>query len=116
MIRGEGGAVLLEVIVALALITTAGLASIEVLGAAVQEIGALDAKEQHQAKAQRLLLSYSLMSRRQLDQRIGSQDAQEMFIRVARPQRELYRVAVGDLQYPNFEMLVTVLFRPVGQP
>ena len=109
--RDERGAALLEVLVALVLITTSGLATIGALDAALRDAIALEAIEAQQQHANALLQDYSLLSRGDLDQRIGEQHVGPLFVRVTRPQRALYRVAVGELTHPDRELLATVLLR-----
>lgn len=109
--RNERGAALFEVLVALVVITSSGVATIGALDAAMRNAIELEAIEAQQQHANALLQDYSLLSRGDLDQRIGEQHVGPLFVRVTRPQRALYRVAVGELTHPDRELLVTVLLR-----
>lgn len=110
--KNERGVALLEVLVALTLIGTTGLAAIGMLNAAVNDMRMISARETAQTAAQSLMVRYAVMSRRELNQRIGQEEIGTMFVRVTRPEAELYRVAVGQLASRTDEMLVTVIHRP----
>lgn len=109
--RGERGAALLEVLIALVLITTAGLGTVGLLDGALRAERDIDAVETLQRHANKLLQAYSLLSRGDLDQRIGQQEIGPLLVRVSRPQRVLYRVSVSEILHPDRELLVTVLLR-----
>jgi len=114
--RHEGGVALLEVLVALTIVSVAGLGVLEALHEGIAAEHAMAARERDMASAHQLLADYALLDRRDLEQRIGSQKRGRQLIRVQRPTATLFRVAVADTTAPNLELLVTILYRPMDPP
>jgi hypothetical protein len=103
---------LLETMVALTILATGALALLEI-GAAGARAETLAARlENELAAAERLLAAHTLLSRVDLDRRIGLRDAGDYVVGVQRPQSTLYRVAVSRAASPGVEVLVTVVYRP----
>lgn len=101
---------LLEVIAALAILTFAGLALLERTSAAVQEAARSAEREQRLSAEERVLVAQTVLSRRDLDRRLGTRTYGELMVTVQRPRRGLYRIGVAWVQGP--EDLVTVVYRP----
>lgn len=106
------GAALLEAIVALALLSIAGLALMGIAVEATRAIESIAESERRLRDAGRLLDAVSLWSRVELDQRLGERPQGEMRLRISRVDAELYSVqlfAAGETE----PLLVTTLLREV---
>lgn len=112
MRRTDRGVVLLEVLAAVVILTVAGLSLVEVTSAGMRATWAATARERLQEDEDRLLVAYSLLTRGDLDVRLGDREVGPYLVRVERPEPSLYRVAIGAVGSRGVEDLVTVLFRP----
>lgn len=108
------GIALLEALVAMTIVSLAGMATIGRLAAATSAVRFADQEEQRFEAAQQVLIESSLFSRSDLDKRIGSFRVEGFVRSITRPQRALYRVAVTEIDGAERALLVTVLFRPGG--
>ena len=110
--RAETGVVLLEVLVALVILATMGVALVGLVGAGMR--GEQDARDRERmlAAEERLLAASTLLKRGELDQRIGRRPVGEFLVDIERPELTLYRIAVLDARSPQVEELVTVVYRP----
>jgi hypothetical protein len=115
MRRSERGVVLLEVIVALAILATTGLAMMALVQEAMATQQRVRDRERELAAADRILVAYSMLSRTDLDIRLGRRDVGEFTVTVQRPEPELYRAAVAPVSAPDHALLVTVLYRAQPQ-
>jgi Tfp pilus assembly protein PilX len=111
-VRADRGVVLLEILAAVLILTVAGLSLVELTAAGARATAAARDRERAQMDEDRLLAAYSLLARRDLDLRLGSRDVGPYVVRVERPERMLYRIAVSQSRAPAVEDLVTVLVRP----
>jgi len=102
-LRAEQGMVLLEVLAAVAIIGLAGLALTELTTAGLRATADARVREREIADADRLLTAYTLLNRPELDQRLGDRTIGPYVVNIQRPERGLYRIAVGDL--------ITVVYR-----
>lgn len=110
----SAGFALLDVLLALALLGSAGLAVISLLDQAMRaEHAARDAEREYQA-ADRVLTALTLLHRSELDQRIGTRPLGEFIVDIQRPERGLYRIALAGVSAPERQLLVTVVARPEG--
>jgi hypothetical protein len=114
--RHDRGVVLLEVLVALVILATAGVAMIELVGAGLRAERDARARERVLATEERLLGALTLLRREELDQRIGRREIGEFVVDIQRPERTLYRIAVVQRESPRVEDLVTVVYRPEASP
>ena len=64
------------------------------------------------AGEERVLAALSLLRREDLDRRLGHHSLGEFVVDVQRPERTLYRIAIGAANAPRVEDLVTVVYRP----
>jgi type II secretory pathway component PulJ len=112
MRRTERGAALLESIVALAILATAGTGLVSALTAAIRSETDVARAEKTVQAADRVLTAMTLLTRNDLDQRLGRHEVGEFVVLVQRPQPSLYRIAVAEISAPELEMLVTVVYRP----
>lgn len=111
MRRGERGMVLLEVVVALAILSLAGLGLIELVAAHTNALGRAATRERVLWDEERLLTAHVLLQTSDLDLRLGTRDIGPYVVTVQRPEPHLYRVGVGRRQTPPVEDLVTVVYR-----
>jgi len=114
--RNDRGVVLLEVLVALVILATAGIALVETVGAGLRAERDAREREMILGEEERLLNAHTLLNRRELDQRIGRRQIGEFIVDVQRPERALYRIAVIQVQSSQVEDLVTVVYRAEAVP
>lgn len=112
MPRPEGGVALLEVLVALAVLATAGLALVGLMSAGARSEREARERERILATEERFLTALTLLKREELDRRIGWHPLGEFIVEIQRPERTLYRVAIAESRSPGLEDLVTVVYRP----
>jgi len=114
-VRHERGVALLEVLAAVAILGVAGLALVDVVAGGTRAVGVARERERELADEERLLTAWSLLKREELDQRLGERVVGPYVMRVQRPERGLYRLAVERSVAPAVEELVTVVYR-AGAP
>lgn len=112
MLRSERGIVLLEVIIALTLLTVSGLSMIAVVSSGVESQRGVRMREHELQAAHRVMGAYALLTRADLDLRLGRRRVGAFQVGVQRPEAALYRVGISPEQAPDLELLVTVLYRP----
>jgi type II secretory pathway component PulJ len=109
--RRDRGVALLEVLVALVILATAGIGLIELVGAGLRAERDARTRERLLATEERLLGALTLLRREELEQRIGRREIGEFIVDIQRPERTLYRIAVIQRESPQVEDLVTVVYR-----
>jgi hypothetical protein len=114
--RGERGIALLDVLVALAILSTAGLSMTALLRQAVRAQAALRASGATMDAADRVLVALSLLGRNDLDSRLGRHRVGEFLSDIQRPERGLYRIALAEVSAPERALLVTVVWRAEPRP
>ncbi len=109
--RAERGVVLLEVLVALAIASGAGLALLDLVSGGLR--AERDARERERVPAveERVLTAFTLLKRDELDRRLGRHPVGEFVSDVERPEPTLYRIALSQGQSLQVEDLVTVVYR-----
>ena len=112
MIRNERGVALLEVLIALAILSIGGLATVALVDSAVRAQSDMAKRENSVATASRVMAALSLLKANELTQRIGDHQLGEFTVHVSRPQQALYRIALSEATVPGQEVLVTVVYRP----
>jgi type II secretory pathway pseudopilin PulG len=112
MRHAEDGIALLEVLVALAILGGAGTALVGALAAGLRSEHQLRQRERAVATADRVLAATALLSRTDLDRRIGRHPVGELVVEVQRPEPALYRIGIRDARKAELETLVTVVYRP----
>jgi len=110
-LRSDRGVVLLEVLVAIVILATAGVAMVTTVTEALRAERDARARETTLATEERLLAALTLLKRTELDQRIGRRQIGEFVVDVQRPERTLYRIALLQTESPQVEDLVTVVYR-----
>ena len=106
---------MLEVLAAVVILGVAGLALVELVAGGTRAVAVARDRERELADEERLLTAWSLLKREELDQRIGERVVGPYVMRVQRPERGLYRLAVERKTAPGVEELVTVVYR-AGAP
>jgi len=111
MLRSNRGIALLEVLVALAILSGAGLALLDLVRGGLR--AERDARERERVLAveQRVLTALTLLKREELDRRLGRHPIGELIVEIQRPERTLYRIAVSQQESSQVEDLVTVVYR-----
>jgi type II secretory pathway component PulJ len=107
--RTERGVVLLEVLAALTIFAFAAASAIGLLSQLSATEQRMHANERVVADQDRLMAAYSLLTREDLDRRLGPRAVGAYVVEVQRPTATLYRVTVGDSTGVE---LVTLLYRP----
>jgi type II secretory pathway component PulJ len=105
------GVALLEVLVALAVLSATGLALAELVGAGVRSEEDSRRRERALATEERVLAAIGLLRREDLDRRLGRHRVGEVVVAVERPEATLYRIALADTITPEVEEIVTVVYR-----
>ncbi|HET9385242.1 MAG TPA: prepilin-type N-terminal cleavage/methylation domain-containing protein [Gemmatimonadales bacterium] len=114
--RDNRGVALLEVLVALVILATAGIGLIELVGAGLRGEHDAQAREATLATEERLLAALTLLRRHELDQRLGRRVIGEFIADIQRPEPTLYRIALLQQTSPHVEDLVTVVYRRTEIP
>jgi hypothetical protein len=114
--RNERGVVLLEVLVAIVILATAGIGLVELVGFGLHAERDASRRESTLATEECLLSALTLLNRKELDQRIGRRQIGEFIVDVQRPEHALYRIALLQDQSPQVEDLVTVVYRAENKP
>jgi type II secretory pathway pseudopilin PulG len=112
MRRPERGMVLLEALLALAILAIGGTALLAAMGAAVRSERGLRAREQALQAGDRVLTALALLSRNDLDRRLGRHPVDDFLVEIQRPEPTLYRIGLRESRAPETEALVTVVYRP----
>ena len=107
---GDAGAVWLEVIVALAILAVAGTAARLMAQESARAAARARDRDDEVRRASAVLDAVALWTRDDLDRRLGERPEGPWFLRVDRPTRRLYVVALRDSA--GTELLHTALFRP----
>lgn len=110
--KGRAGFALLESLLALAILGTAGLSLVALVRSGLESEHKAREVEEVTASASRVLTAMSLLTRADLDQRLGTHPVGEFAVEVQRPERTLYRIAISSQAAPAVEMLVTVVYKP----
>jgi type II secretory pathway pseudopilin PulG len=111
---GRTGSTLLESIVALAVLAGTGTSLVAALAASIRSEHQLHRRESTVRAAHRVLTAMSLLTREELEQRIGRQPIGEFVAAVERTEPTLFRISVAEARAPEIETLVTVVYRPAA--
>ena len=102
------GAVLLEVVAALTIFAFAAAAAIALLSQLAEGQQRAHQDERRVADQQRLMTAYALLSRDDLNRRLGRRAMGPYQVEVQRPEQTVYRVTIGDNSGVD---LATLLYR-----
>jgi len=106
------GVVLLEVLIAIAILSMIGVSSAGVVAASLEAETRLHTREVELAAAADLLTAMSLLSREELGQRIGMREVAGFAVWVDRPEPSLFRVGIAPAEKPAAELISTLVYRP----
>ncbi len=111
MFRSDRGIALLEVLVALAIVSGAWLALLDLVTGGLR--AERDARERERVLAveERVLTALTLLKRDELDRRLGRHPIGELVADIERPEGTLYRIVLSQEQSPQVGDLVTVVYR-----
>jgi hypothetical protein len=109
---GERGVALLEVLAALAIFAAAAVSAVGLLAQDAELERRAEAAERRVADEERLLTAMTLLTRDDMDRRLGRRSAGPYVVETQRPERLIYRVTVGLADAPDSPDLATLLYRP----
>ena len=109
--RNDRGIVLLEVLIALVILATAGASLVALVADAIHSVDGARARELQYHGAEGVMARLVLRDRKGLDIRLGQRIEGSFLTDVQRPQPGLYRLAVSDSLAPTVEMFVTIVHR-----
>lgn len=101
MRRDERGVALMEAMIALAILSLAGVSMVSFLTASLHDLAAMRQRERTLATAERVLTATTLLTRSDLNRRLGRRQLGEFYIDVQRPEQTLYRIAVTETSAPK---------------
>jgi type II secretory pathway pseudopilin PulG len=107
----ESGAALLETIVAVAILATAGTAAVAMASEAARAVERARDMDRRVREASAFVDAVALWPRADLDRRLGERRQGRWHLRLDRPSDELYTVVLVD-SISGAEILRTALFRP----
>ena len=110
--RNTRGAALIEAIVALMILSVAGLGVVGALQESIRSEAGLRDREETMQAASRVMSAMVLLTRTDLERRLGTHPIGEFAVAVERPQPTLFRIAIAEGRVPEVEALVTVVYRP----
>ncbi len=102
----------MEVLVAVVILASAGVSAMTFLAQFSAAQSGLIASEQEILDVEQTLIATSLLSARDLDQRLGRRTLGQHVVSVARPEPALYRIGVAHVDSPVTELLSMVVYRP----
>jgi type II secretory pathway component PulJ len=112
MRRARRGIALLEVLVAVAILASAALSVVALLAQMSDFERRAEATETRLGDEERLLTALTLLTRDDLDRRLGQRTAGPYVVEIQRPDRVLYRLAIGTSDAPSHPDLATLVYRP----
>ncbi len=110
--RSQAGIALLEVMIAMAILSMCGLSMVALVDSSLQARAQAQAREQEIVTASRVLAATTLLRAEELNQRLGVHNVGESRVSVSRPEKALYRLSICNSNAPQLELLVTVVNRP----
>lgn len=110
-LRRRDGAVLLEAIIALVILTVSGVAAVTLVSQSADAVVRARIADAEAREASGFLYAVSLWTREDLDRRLGDRAQGEWRLIIQRPSPSLYEVVLTD-SAATHEILRTVLFRP----
>ena len=111
MRRRSQGVVLLEVLVALVVLSAAGLGVVSAVSAGLRAERGARERERVLVVEDRVMAALTLLTRQDLDRRVGPHPLGEFVVDVERSEATLYRIAIAQATSAQVEDLVTVVYR-----
>jgi type II secretory pathway component PulJ len=109
--KDRRGAVLIEVIVAVAILTSAGLSFLQLVLSVGDAQTRMHERERELARAERLLTATVLLTQPELERRLGVRPANDFLVWIDRPEPFLFRIGVSTAGRPEAELLSTLAYR-----
>lgn len=109
--RRRDGIVLLEVLVALVILSTAGIAAVALASAVSRSLAEARARDEDVGAASAFLDEVALWSREDLDRHLGDRDEGAWRLRVDHPSPSIYSIALSDAGAAG-TLLETFLYKP----
>jgi hypothetical protein len=103
--------VLLEVMAATTILAVAGLGIVRLVDAESRSLAEAQQREAELADEDRLLTAHVLLSRSDLELRLGVSVVGPYLVGIQRPTRTLFRIALRRAANPQRDDLVTVVYR-----
>jgi hypothetical protein len=100
-----------EVLASLVILAVAGVTFLHHLTAVLDGQSRQLEREREFARAERLLTATLLLSRVELEQRLGVRPSEDLLVWVDRPEPFLFRVGVSAAARPEAELLATLAYR-----
>ena len=113
--HNDRGIILLEVLVALVILATAGASLVALVSDAIHAVDGARARELQYHGAAGVMTRLALRDRKGLDIRLGQRREGRFVTDVQRPLPGRYRLAVSDSLVPSEALLVTIVHRPEAQ-
>jgi hypothetical protein len=110
-VRAERGVALLEALVALTILSAAGLVLLDLVAGGLRAERDARQREQTLAVEERVLTALTLLKRNEFNVRLGRHPIGELIVDIQRPEPTLYRIALLQASSPELEDLVTVVYR-----
>lgn len=109
------GVALLEALIALTILSVAAAGALGAVAESLRSERGMIERERSMEQAHRVMKALSLLSRADLDLRLGQRELGEFLVEVQRSRQTLYRIALANTEAPEVELLVTVVYRPDPQ-
>ncbi|MGQ0641292.1 MAG: hypothetical protein ACT4P6_11075 [Gemmatimonadaceae bacterium] len=106
----RSGAVLLEVLCALVVLSSAGVALVSVVASGMHAVARASTMEELREEQSRILVAHSLMTRHELAERLGLRAVAGLVVEVIPVRRSLFRVTVSGRQMAASTPLTSVLY------
>jgi hypothetical protein len=110
-VRAERGVALLQALVALTILSVAGLVLLNLVASGLRAERDARERERTLTVEDRVLVALTLLKRNELDLRLGRHPIGELVVDIQRPEPTLYRIALVQASSPDVEDLVTVVYR-----
>lgn len=105
------GVVLIEVLVAVAILGTAALSFMSFLVTTQEMQYRQHERLLEEGQAERLLIANALLTRVELEQRLGVREAGAFLVWIDRPEPSLFRIGISTASAPEREILSTLVYR-----
>jgi type II secretory pathway component PulJ len=109
----RSGVILLEVLIALIIISTAAASAVGFVTSAARDQTVLAEREAEGGGAERTLIAMALLTRLELERRLGERVVGPYVVEVDRPEMDLFRIGVSLQAAPGRELVATVVYRPI---
>ena len=109
--RNDRGVALLEVLIALAILAIAGMALVGAVSAGLRATALASDRERASVRRDELMTGLSLLSRPELDARLGVHQLGAYAVEIQHPRAALYRLAITGPAPDDAGTLATLVYR-----